>query len=362
MTPELRAPEAKAAPPRLVPFPGRTAVSHQQSGATFRPTLRPSPSLHASPPTTTPSYLRFQHHHQTTTTTTSPPPYTHGPLLACAFACAVLTPSLCASPTPPHTPHLLQLLRVVLQLLAAGSAPAARHQPAGSAAAGAGEAAHSGHRRRGCVCMCVYSGCEGRRANRAVSASMHTRASFPALPTHPAVLAHTHKGLRPQPRARLRCPITRCAPSPFLPPFPLFPPPPVMGTRNTTPAVYSATLLCTNPCNPRRLHRLPCRHGPDAGGPRRDGAGQPLAGQRWSAEGAEGEMRGWGCTEQRGGGGGLEAGRWRPMHAVWGLGRVCTRSLVGSVRKVVLHRVLLPGLSALPATINPSSPLPPPHQ
>ena len=26
--------------------------------------------------------------------------------------------------------------------------------------------------------------------------------------------------------------------------------PSVIGTRNTTPAVYFATLLCTNPCNP----------------------------------------------------------------------------------------------------------------
>ena len=30
----------------------------------------------------------------------------------------------------------------------------------------------------------------------------------------------------------------------------LQPPPTVIGTHNTTPAVYLATLLCTNPCNP----------------------------------------------------------------------------------------------------------------
>ena len=28
----------------------------------------------------------------------------------------------------------------------------------------------------------------------------------------------------------------------------------VIGTRNTTPAVYFATLLCTNPCNPPHTH------------------------------------------------------------------------------------------------------------
>ena len=52
----------------------------------------------------------------------------------------------------------------------------------------------------------------------------------------PCTAVCAHQNPKPQPPA----------PKPPNPP----PPRPVIGTHNTTPAVYLATLLCTNPCNP----------------------------------------------------------------------------------------------------------------
>ena len=44
-------------------------------------------------------------------------------------------------------------------------------------------------------------------------------------------------------------------PTPSPPPLPPWTPS-VIGTHNTTPAVYHATLLCTNPCNPHPTPHL----------------------------------------------------------------------------------------------------------